>query len=126
MAQRTKLLLNDVLIRSRHRSTASRVFSSNSVPEFTPFRCARIRSMLVTMSVRRSIGTSEGIDRLCLCARPNVGSKLVAPCYVDIAANNLFKVSGHACVSKKITCEIWTEINEQIHVAVCSALFSNN
>src|SRR5665213_1057529 len=88
--------------------------------------CARIRSMLVMMSVRRSIGTSEGIDCLRLCARPHVGPKTIALRYVHVTAHNLFEVRRDSCVRKKVLREIWREVDEQIHVAVCSILISYN
>ena len=48
--------------------TVSRVLMSSSVPRTAPFRSERTRSMLPMISRSRSIGTSEGIDGLCLRA----------------------------------------------------------
>ena len=78
------------------------------------------------MAVIRSIGTSEGIDRLCLCVRAHARPKTLALRDVHVTAHNLFEVGSDSRVCKKILCEIGGKVNEQIHIAVRSILISYN
>ena len=82
--------------------------------------------MLVMMSPSRSRGTSEGIDRLCLGAWPNVRPQAVASRDVDLSPQYFFEIGRDAGIREEVGGDLRREVDEQVHVTVRSVLRAND